>query len=129
MRRTFFIVALVALVRTVPVYGHHSFAAIYFADQTISIEGTIEEFDYVNPHSWIHLLAPDKHGQLQKVSAEWAAPGRLQTQGITRETLKPGQHVIVTGSPSRDGVGFKIQLKKIYRPADGWTWSGRGELR
>jgi len=123
------LLALTAIATTVPVQGHHSFAAYYFADQTVSIEGNVAEFDYVNPHVWLHIDAPDKDGKLQRVSAEWAPPNRLLPQGITRDTLKPGQRVIVTGSPSRDGIGFKVQLKKLYRYSDGWTWNGRAELR
>lgn len=129
MKRTLALLALGASVVTLPVYAHHSFSAYYFADESISIEGNVQEFDYVNPHVWVHILAPDKEGRLQKVSAEWAAPNRLLQQGIVKDTLKPGERVIVTGSPSRDSFGYKIQLKRIYRLADGWTWAGRGERR
>jgi hypothetical protein len=128
VKRTLALLAIGASVITVPVSGHHSFSAYYFADESISIEGKVQEFDYVNPHVWIHILASDKQGHLQKVSAEWGAPSRLQEQGIVRDTLKPGQRVIVTGSPSRDSAN-KIQLKRIYRIDDGWSWNGRGERR
>jgi hypothetical protein len=69
VRRTTFLVALLAIAITAPVYGHHSFAAYYFADQSVSIEGYVQEFDYVNPHVWLHIQAPDKEGKPQKVSA------------------------------------------------------------
>ena len=129
MRRVFFLLTFAALASTASVSGHHSFSAYYFADQLISIEGNVQEFDYVNPHAWLHIMAPDKEGRLQKVSGEWAPPGRLVQQGIMKETLKPGERVIVTGKPSRDMIGFKIQLTRVYRIADGWTWAGRSEPR
>jgi hypothetical protein len=129
MKRLSAVLLFGLLAGTIPAHGHHSFSSYYFADQSVSIEGNVQEFDYVNPHTWIHVLAPDKEGRLQKVSAEWAPPGRLLQQGIVRDTLKPGDHVIVTGSPSRDPIGYKIQLRHLYRPADGWTWAGRAESR
>jgi Family of unknown function (DUF6152) len=118
-----------AFVGAVPLYAHHAFAAYYFEDQTISIEGTIVEFDYQNPHAWLHVSAPDSSGRVQKYGAEWANPGRLNQQGITRETLRPGDRVIVSGSPARDPGAYRLHLKRIERPADGWTWVGRNQPR
>ena len=66
---------------------------------------------------------------MQKYGAEWANPGRLSQQGITRDTLKPGDRVILTGSPARDPNVYRLHLKRIDRPADGWKWIGRGQPR
>ena len=118
-----------ALVGALPVYGHHAFAAYYLEDQTISIEGNVVALDYQNPHAWLHVSALDSSGRVQKISGEWANPGRLSQQGITRETLRPGDRVIVTGSPARDPAVYRMHLKRIERPADGWTWIGRGQPR
>jgi hypothetical protein len=63
---------------------------------------------------------------MQKVSAEWASPGRLSQQGISRDTLKPNDRLIVTGSPARNPSEYRMHVKRIERPADGWTWVGRG---
>ena len=129
MRRLLFIATLAACASTTTLSGHHSFAAYYFSDRSVSIEGNVEEFDYINPHAWVKIVAPDKQGHPQQVSAEWASPGRLAQQGIGKETLKPGDHVVLTGRPSRDMIGFKMQLTRIYRASDGWTWAGRSDLR
>jgi hypothetical protein len=129
VRRGLPFLALGALVGVVPVYGHHAFAAYYLEDQTVSIEGDLVEFEYRNPHAWVHVDSRDNFGRMQKVSAEWANPGRLSQQGITRDTLKPGDRLIVTGSPARNPSEYRMHLKKIERPADGWTWVGRGERR
>jgi Family of unknown function (DUF6152) len=127
--RRLFILALGAGVAVVPVHGHHSFAAYYHEDQTVSFEGDLAEFEYRNPHAWVHIEARDSLGQLLKVSAEWSNPGRLSRQGITRDTLKPGDRLILTGSPARNPSESKMHLKRIERPADGWTWAGRRERR
>ena len=127
--RFWMIVALALVVCSTPLRGHHAFAAHYLEDQSVSIEGTLTEFDYLNPHAWIHIAALDKNGFVQRVSAEWSNPGRLNQQGITKDTLKPGDRLILTGSPARDPGGFKMHLKRIDRRSDGWTWIGRGQLR
>lgn len=117
---------LVLLVIGVPLYAHHSFAAHYFEEQSVSIQGELVEFEYKSPHAWVHVMAKDDKGQLQRFSAEWANPNRLQQFTITKDTLKAGDYVIVTGSPGRNASDGKIHLKSIERPADGWKWSGRG---
>ena len=121
--------AVASVVIALPAYGHHSFAASYFEDQSVSIEGDVVEFDYQNPHAWVHVAAVDLSGRTQKVSAEWAGPGRLSQQGITKTTVKPGDRVIMTGSPARDPAAYKLHLKRIERPADGWKWIGRDQPR
>ena len=110
----------------VPVYAHHSFAAVYFEDQTVSIEGELVQFELRNPHSWVHVMAKDENGEMQKYSAEWANAARLKQGGMSEDTLKPGDLVVITGSPGRKADERRIHLKRIVRPADGWTWGGGG---
>lgn len=129
MTRRLLIVGLGIFVGSVPAHGHHSFAAHYFEDQTVSIEGSVMEFAYRSPHAWVHILARDNDDQMRTVGAEWANPSRLGQQGITKDTLRPGDQVIVTGSPSRDPSAYKMHLKRIERPADGWRWGGGGGRR
>ena len=113
------------LLAAAPVAGHHSFAAYYFEDQSITIEGDVVEFDYRAPHAWLHVMAADAQGQTQRFSAEWANPRRLTGDGVTRDRLKAGDRVIVTGSPGRTASERKLHLKTIRRPADGWEWGMR----
>ena len=115
------VVGVVAL--RAPVSAHHSFPAHYFEEQTVSVEGELVEFEYRAPHAWVRLMAPDEKGVLQQFSAEWANPSRLTQLGVTKETLKPGDRVIVTGSPGRNPAERRIHLKSIRRPADGWAWA------
>lgn len=105
-------------------YAHHSFAAYYFENQSVSIEGDVVEFVYTAPHAWVHVMAPDANGQVQRFAAEWSNPTRLARDQVTKETLRPGDRVIITGSPGRTASEYKLHLKRIERPADGWTWSG-----
>jgi hypothetical protein len=114
------------LLAALPAHGHHSWTATYLEDQSVWIQGEVVEFHYQNPHAWLYVSAPDKSGTLAKYGAEWANPSRLNQQGITRDTLKPGDKVIVTGSPPRNPSEYRLHLKRIERPADGWTWVGGG---
>jgi hypothetical protein len=115
---------LVGLLMGGVAHAHHSFAAYYFEEQSVSIEGEVESFDYRAPHAWLYVMAPDAQGRMQRFAAEWANPTRLRGDGIGRETLKAGDRVIVTGSPGRTASEYKIHLKRIRRPADGWEWRG-----
>ncbi len=119
-----FPLALVLMLTSAPfVSGHHSFAAHYFEEQSMTVRGTLVEFDYSAPHAWVHLTAADERGGSQRYSAEWSNPNRLSRDGITKETLKPGDVVIVTGAPGRNAGENRIHLKRIERPADGWKWA------
>jgi len=124
-----FVVAASVMLAHAPVYGHHSFAAFYAEGETVSVEGQVVEFEYRNPHAWVHFEARDKDGRVQRIAAEWANPGRLSQQGIGKDMIKPGDRVIVTGSPSHNPTELKMHLKGITRLSDGWKWAGRGGRR
>ena len=129
MKRRLFLLALGSLMATAA-YAHHSFARDYHEDQMISLEGEVVSFDYRSPHAWVYFNASDNGGVMRKFGAEWANPRRLEQQGIGASVLKPGDHVIVRGAPSRSATTYNVHLKSIHRPADGWTWpTGRGRSR
>lgn len=118
----------VALAADSPLYAHHSFAADYFEDQTVSVAGDVMRFEYRSPHAWVHIMAMDENGQMQTYSAEWFSAPRLKLQGVEADAIKAGDHVIITGAPGRRADEHRIHLKRIERPADGWTF-GRGPGR
>lgn len=126
MRRTLTALGIGTLVAVTPVSAHHSFAAYYFEDQSITLEGVVEEFQLRSPHAILIFTSRDRDGREQTFSAEWGNPRRLSSQGVTKDTLKAGDAVVVTGSPGRAGSENKVHLKGIRRPADGWAWSGGG---
>jgi hypothetical protein len=127
MKRTLFALALVAgamVVSSGRAYAHHSFAATYFEDKTQKVEGNLVQFLYRNPHSFVHVEAPDDKGVMQRWAIEWGAGGQLGRQGVTRETLKPGDHVIIVGNPGRNPEDHRLRMVNITRPSDGWKWGG-----
>jgi len=125
MKRTILVALLAAaLLAGGRAYAHHSFAATYFVDQEVTVEGTLTQFLYRNPHSFVKVEAKDDKGETVTWSVEWGGGAQLTQEHVTRDTLKPGDHVIVTGNPGRDPTEHRIRLHKIVRPSDGWKWEG-----
>jgi hypothetical protein len=104
--------------------AHHSFAATYFEDRTVTIEGDLVQFLYRNPHSFVHVEVKDPKGEVTRWAVEWGGGGQLNREGVTRETLKPGDHVIITGNPGRTEADHRLRMQGITRPKDGWGWKG-----
>jgi hypothetical protein len=129
VKRTLLALSLGALTAVASLSAHHSFSADYFEEQNVSIEGDVIAFELRNPHAWLHLSVVDENGQPQKISAEWSNPARLKQAGFTTASFKPGDHLIVTGSPGRNPAERRIHLRTIRRPSDGWKWpkSGRDD--
>jgi hypothetical protein len=105
-------------------YAHHSFAATYYVDQVITVKGIVTEFLFRNPHSFLKVLAPDDKGQMQTWAIEWAGGVQLSQANVARDTLKPGDQVVVTGNPGRTPSEHRIRIKSISRSADGFKWEG-----
>ena len=102
MRFILLILLVGAVAAVAPLSSHHSFAAHYFEEQSMTITGDLVEFEYRSPHAWVYVMAPDERGTMRRYGAEWQNPNRLNQQGITKDTLKPGDRVIVIGSPGRN---------------------------
>jgi hypothetical protein len=120
--RPWLVLTIAVLVGGVALSGHHSFAAKYFEERTISMEGELVRFEFRNPHAWVYFMSPDEQGQLREYGGEWSNVNRLVQQGITKNTLQPGDKLIVTGSPSRNASEYAVHVKRLERPADGWKW-------
>jgi hypothetical protein len=124
MKRLVFIWLIGSTVAAGAAYAHHSFAATYFVDKEVTVEGTLTQFLYRNPHSFVKVSAPDEKGQMVTWAVEWGGGAQLTQEHVSRDTLKPGDHVIVTGNPGRDPSDHRIRLHKIVRTSDGWKWEG-----
>ena len=106
-------------------HAHHSFAATYIEGQKITVEADVVQFLYRNPHSFLQLESKDaKTGKMITWAVEWGGGGQLGSQGVQRETLRPGDHVIVVGEPGRDPDDLRMRMISIKRPSDGWSWGG-----
>jgi len=123
--RLFTAIAASAVAFGVPAYAHHSFPATYHVDQEMQIEGEVVQFLFRNPHAFIHVMAPDKDGKMQRWAVEWGGGAALARDGnVSKDTLKPGDKVIVKGQPGRNPADHRVRLVHISRPSDGWEWGG-----
>jgi hypothetical protein len=107
-----------------PAQAHHSFPATYFVDQSVTIEGTVVQFLFRNPHSFVHVLAPDKDGAMQRWAVEWGAGGALAQDNVDRDTLKPGDKVVIKGQPGRNPADHRIRMQAIEDKTANWKWAG-----
>jgi hypothetical protein len=117
----------VLLITIMPVYAHHSFQASYDTEKVITIEGTLVSFMLRNPHSHVYVMAPDENGVMQRWGVEWGGASALVRQGLTRESLRSGDHVIITGNPGRNPGDHRLRMRTLLRPKDGFGWGQRGE--
>ena len=114
---------MVMLVAATPAFAHHSFAGSYFEDQDARIEGTVVEFNYRSPHSFVVVdVADPKTGEAVRWAVEWRSGARLGREGVTQDTLKAGDRVIVIGHPGRNAGEHRLHMAGIRRPSDGWKY-------
>jgi hypothetical protein len=108
-------------------FAHHAATATYVHGKSMMIEGTLKEFVWRNPHSFMRVEAPDDKGTMQVWLIEGAAPTQLAEGGMTKNSLRPGDHLIVTGTPGRVADDHRMLLEKIERPSDGFKWQVKSE--
>ena len=95
--------AVAAAAVAVPALAHHSFA-MFDAEQTVTLQGTVKEFEWVNPHAWLRVMVNDeKTGKPALWALELSSPSRLVTMGMRADSVKPGDAVSVTFHPLRNG--------------------------
>lgn len=107
------IVAAGILMTVLPVAAHHG-AAEYDNTKTISMQGTVTALQYLNPHALILFNVKDEKGQVSEWTAELQSPNLLTRRGWSRRTLKPGDQIIVTGHPVKNGAKAMSGQKVVF---------------
>lgn len=100
MKRSVLGAAVAALASSTAVYAHHSSAPHYDASKPVRIEGTIKEFEFVNPHAFLHVSVVE-NGKEVVWDCEMTAASMLRRQGWSAETFLPGHQVTVIGIAAR----------------------------
>jgi hypothetical protein len=85
-----------------PAFAHHSFA-MFDQSQVLYLSGTVKEFELVNPHAWLQLVATDGKGEAATWAFEGGSVSQLLRLGWTKENLKAGDQVEVGYRPMKDG--------------------------
>jgi hypothetical protein len=86
----------------------------------MKLEGKLVQFVYRNPHSFVHVEAPDAEGQVQRWAVEWGGTAQLAGAGVKRDSLKIGEKVTIVGRPSR--VPGEYRMLMVSLTADGLNW-------
>src|SRR5579863_3442936 len=108
------VVALLALAG--PAMAHHGTAA-YETDKSATVTGTVTRFDFTNPHVILAMTAKGSSGNTTEWQAELTSPNHLARVGWSRNTLKPGDQITISGFLAKSGAN-SMWIQKISR-ADG----------
>lgn len=100
-------------VAAAPALAHHG-AAEYDNAKSISLQGTVTSLQYLNPHALILFTVKDDKGQAAEWTAELQSPNLLSRRGWSRSTLKPGDQIIVTGHPVKNGAKAMSGQKVVF---------------
>jgi hypothetical protein len=117
-------VVVMALCGTVA-HAHHSLAGMYDQGRRVTLDGTVVQFHYVNPHPYVLLDVKDATGRTQQWRLEMDNRRELADIGVTSDTLKQGDRVVVSGSPGRAEPRL-LYVWKLDRPADGLDYEQIG---
>jgi hypothetical protein len=86
-----------------PTVAHHSGAG-FNSDEITEITGTIKEFQFTNPHTWIQVIVTDEQGAEQEWSVEWGSPNSLARRGVRPSTFPEGALVTMRINPMANGA-------------------------
>lgn len=98
-----FALALGAMLGSVPALAHHSFAAEFDSNAPIELTGTVTKVDWANPHTYFYMDVTNADGKIENWALELGSPNGLMRRGWTRNSLKIGDTVNVTGWRAKDG--------------------------
>src|SRR5512138_2384265 len=104
------------------VFAHHSSAGID-RSKTVELTGTVRQFGWTNPHSWMEVDVPDQKGGTVTWKIEMTSPAYLVRAGWKATTVKPGDEVKVSVRPLRDGTPGGLFMSVTL--ADGRTLTER----
>jgi hypothetical protein len=116
-------VASLAIGITTTAAAHHSFAR-FDRTKTVVLAGTVKDFQWTNPHAWIQINVKGVNGRIVEWGAECGSPNMMVRSGWSRHMVKPGDIVVVTVNPLRDGgpngslVSIKLADGTVLGPGD-----------
>ena len=102
-----------------PAAAHHSWSAEYDLSRSTYISGTVTRVQLRNPHSAVVLSVTAENGRQERWIVEWGSPQRLRDRGVTAQTLRVGDELLVTGNPHRDADVRSLRAVSVRRSSDG----------
>jgi hypothetical protein len=105
-RSAWIIAATLILAAAVPVFAHHSFAAEFDANKTINLTGSLTKLDWINPHARLYIDVKGTDGKIVNWEIELGPPAILLRNGWTKNSVKAGDMLTVSGSLAKDGTNL-----------------------
>lgn len=102
MKKAILAMAAIALAAA-SAQAHHSFA-MFDATKNLPLKGTVVQFQWTNPHSWVEIQVPDRKGTTRTWSIETSSPLVLKRNGWSRNAIKPGDQISIVVHPRKDGT-------------------------
>lgn len=88
--------------------AHHAFAAEFDIDKPVKLEGTVREWEMINPHSWFHIDVSEEDGDVVTWMIEGGSPNQLIRMGVTKNSVPVGTRLVVEGYQARDGTNKAV---------------------
>jgi thiamine monophosphate kinase len=105
--------------------AHHSISAVYDSGRPVTVEGVVTSFEFVNPHPFLIVAVGGGTDDRESWRLEMDNRFELAGIGVTADTLKPGDVVVVTGSAGRT-TPRSLYIRRLDRPADGFRYEQVG---
>ena len=101
--------------------AHHSIAGAYDTRKSVRVEGVVVRFAFINPHAFVTIEVREAGRAPQMWHLEMDDRGELSEIGMNEQTLKPGDRLVVSGSPGRREAN-RLYIQRLQRPADGYGY-------
>jgi hypothetical protein len=95
-------VGAIGILLGAPARAHHAFSAEFDASRPVKLKGTVTQWEFVNPHSWIHIDVKNEDGTVTNWMIEGGSPNALLRLGVTKGSLPPGTEIVVEGYQAKD---------------------------